>query len=69
MVVELFRERQGFSNQPRYPLAKGAIKSFNVVGFAAFLSNSAMPTFGKDGRIRLPKISIIGLTQTIFSWL
>jgi hypothetical protein len=57
-VVEVFRERQGVSDQPRHPLAERAIESFNVVGFAAFLSNGAVPFLWKSGRIRLPKISI-----------
>jgi hypothetical protein len=47
MVVELFRERQGVSGQPRHPLAERAIESFNVVGFAAFLSNGVVLFFGK----------------------
>ena len=40
MVFQLFGEREGFTNKARYSLAHCAIKAFNVIGFACFLTLS-----------------------------
>lgn len=58
MIAKLFGERKCFSHQTRYTLAQCTVKSFNVVGPAAFFANCPAAFAWKNFLIGRSKIRI-----------
>ena len=58
VICQLLKKRDRRSDQRRYSLSQGAVKSLAVIGFAALLFDHLMLLFRYDTRIRLTAIRI-----------
>lgn len=58
VVIKLFGEGKGFTNQPRDTLSKGVIETLDVIGLTTFFAN-VVECFGiEDSVVSFPEVHV-----------
>jgi len=68
MILELFRKGEGFTNQASAELAKGVVKTLDMVGQPSVLADRTMAFWRENFGIRLPEIGVKDGTLSIVGW-